>query len=94
MNDKVLAAMEQLETDTEITIGQKYDPAMGIVSQEMADVYFEALVLHNMVHWNQSREEAESIQRQNLGYYAGYCGGETQDRVNQLFCTVHPTFGG
>lgn len=75
-----------------ITIGDKYGPAMSINSVADADAYFERCVAHTM-SFGKSREEAESIERQNLGYYAGYCDNETRQRVERLFRCAHPIFG-
>lgn len=75
-----------------ITIGDKYGPAMEIADQIEADAYFERCVAHTMT-FGRSREEAESIERQNLGYYAGYYRDETRARVEKLFQCSHPVFG-
>ena len=75
-----------------ITIGDKYGPAMEITDQDNADKYFEACVEHNMRHGN-PREKAESIERQNLGYFAGYYDHKTRERVERLFRCSHPVFG-
>ena len=75
-----------------ITIGEKYRPAMEITDQVEADAYFEMCVEHTM-RLGKSRQEAEKIERSNLGYYAGYYDHETMARVNRLFHTQHPIFG-
>jgi len=75
-----------------ITIGDKYDPAMKITEQANADAYFERLVQHCMSH-GKTRSEAEQIERSNLGYYAGYYDMETRVRVEKLFKCAHPFFG-
>ncbi len=75
-----------------ITIGDKYGPAMKMTEQDEAQAYFELLVSHCMSH-DKTRKEAESIERENLGYYAGYCDDETRRRVEQLFGCAHPVFG-
>jgi len=76
------------------TIGELYNPAMKMTDQAEADVYFARLVEHHvMVDPKLTREEAESIQRQNLGYYAGYYDVETRERVERLFVCAHPVFG-
>jgi hypothetical protein len=79
--------------------GQKYGPAMEIVSQWEADAYFDALVDHQM-RWSaryrplrQTREEAENHERSNLGYYSGYYSHDVRARVERLFRCVHPMFG-
>ena len=75
-----------------ITKGNKYQPAMRITDLEDAAEYFEACVEHCM-RWGHTREEAESIERSNLGYYAGYYDSETRARVERLFNCAHPVFG-
>ena len=40
-----------------------------------------------------SREEAENIERCNLGYWGGYYDLETRLRVERLFRCEHPFFG-
>lgn len=77
-----------------VTIGDKYNPAMDVQTVEEAQAYFELCVEHTMrVNPDVDREEAEGIERSNLGYYAGYFGSEAQARVNRLFNTQHPIFG-
>jgi hypothetical protein len=77
----------------QITIGDKYGPAMEMTEQSDADAYWEKCVRHSM-SFGTSREEAESIERQNLGYYAGYYSHEARARVERLFRCAHPVFGG
>lgn len=76
----------------EATLRQKYGPAMRITDQEAADLYFEELVQQNM-GWGHTREEAEKIERSNLGYWAGYYDNDTRRRVEKLFRCEHPVFG-
>jgi hypothetical protein len=79
----------------DITIGQKYDPAMKITDQSEADAYFEKCVTHNM-SFGRARDTAEAIERENIGYYAGYYDDATQRRVERLFrCKIHdlPRYG-
>ena len=77
---------------SEMTYGEKYNPAMKITDQAEADEYFEKCVLHTM-SYGKTREEAESIEKDNLGYYAGYYNDETRERVERLFMCEHPVFG-
>lgn len=74
------------------TYEEKYDPAMAITDQAEADGYFERLVQHNM-SFGTMREEAEGIERANLGYWAGYYSHATRERVERLFRCAHPFFG-
>lgn len=77
-----------------MTIGEAYGPAMKITDQAEANKYFEFLVADCMkVRPQLTREEAESIQRTNLGYYAGYYDEETRARVEALYSCQHPYFG-
>lgn len=76
-----------------MTIGEKYDPAMQITEQAEADAYFQLCVDHSMTYHRKTREEAEALERTNLGYYAGYGSNETRSRVERLFRCSHPVFG-
>lgn len=76
----------------QISIGDKYDPAMKITNQAEANAYFERCVQHTM-SFGTDRQEAERIERANLGYYAGYSSEETRRRVERLFSCAHPIFG-
>ena len=76
-----------------MTIGEKYDPAMKITDQAEADAYFQLCVDHSMTYHRKTREEAEALERTNLGYYAGYGSSETRERVERLFRCSHPAFG-
>lgn len=75
-----------------MTAGEKYGPAMKMTDHAEADSHFEKCVVHTM-SFGHSREEAERIERQNLGYYAGYYDDETRARVERLFHCSHPIFG-
>lgn len=74
------------------TLGEKYEPAMRIEGQREADEYFEVLVEHAL-RAGITRDEAEAIERQNLGYFAGYYGADVRARVERLFRCAHPVFG-
>jgi hypothetical protein len=76
----------------EITIGDKYGPAMKITNPTDAASYFEICVRHTM-SFGSTRADAERIERSNLGYYAGYYDSETRMRVDRLFACAHPVFG-
>jgi hypothetical protein len=76
-----------------MTIGEKYGPAMKITDPKEAAVYWEACVQHTMKYGNVSRKEAESIERQNFGYFAGYYDTATRERVERLFGSPHPIIG-
>ena len=78
--------------NSNITIGEKYRPAMEMKDQVTAAAYFLQCVEHCM-SFGKSREEAEAIERSNLGYFAGYYDHETRARVEHLFHCQHPIFG-
>lgn len=88
-----LTVLEEIFKKEDVTIGQLYKPAMEIHSQDMADWYFAHLVERQMVRYGRTQEEAEAIERQNLGYFAGYYDIETERRVEKLFGACHPIFG-
>lgn len=75
-----------------ITIGDKYSPAMEMTDPKVAAEYFERCVQHTMA-WGKSREEAVRVEKINFGYYAGYYSNETRARVEKLFLCEHPVFG-
>jgi hypothetical protein len=77
---------------SQITIGDKYGPAMTMTDPAEAAAYFEQCVQHTMT-FGADRQEAERIERINLGYYAGYYDNETRQRVEKLFACAHPIFG-
>lgn len=77
----------------QVSIAQKYGPAMAIEDQDEADAYFEKCVEHMMRAGEYTRAKAEEIERSNLGYYAGYHSTEVRRRVERLFRCAHPVFG-
>ena len=80
--------------DPAVTFGEKYEPAMKMESAAAAAHYFELCVEHTMiVRPTDDRALAESIERQNLGYYASYYDHATRERVERLFSCEHPIFG-
>lgn len=85
--------LPNLPLPTKISIGEKYGPAMTITDQAEADAYFAACVEHAMHAFGKEREEAEKVERVNLGYYAGYYDNETRARVERLYRCAHPVFG-
>ena len=72
---------------------QIYMVAMKITEPEDAKQYFEALVENCVKISGKSREECISIQKSNLGYFAGYYTDDTRERVERLFDCEHPFFG-
>jgi hypothetical protein len=80
------------ELPMEITLGDKYDPAMTVQTPEEAKACFDRLVEHTM-RYGRPREEAERVERQNIGYWTGYQDAKTRERVLRLFKATHPVFG-
>lgn len=74
------------------TFVEKYDPVALIKTHEEARKYFEACVAHT-VSWGQTPQEAEVIERLNIGYWAGYFDEVTYHRILRLFRVTHPLFG-
>jgi hypothetical protein len=75
-----------------ITIGEKYKPIIGMTDKTEAMKYFEECVAHTM-SFGKTREEAEEVERCNIGYFAGYYDQATRERVEELFDCQHPVFG-
>lgn len=77
-----------------MTFGERYGPAMEVTTREEAAEYFNLCVERAMrVNPKLSREEAQAMERSNIGYWTGYYGGETAHRVRQLYEFGHPIFG-
>ena len=81
-----------MDFNKETTHGDKYHPACRMTDPAEADAWFEKCVQHTM-SFGKTREEAEQIERSNLGYFAGYYDNETRERVERLFKCAHPIFG-
>lgn len=77
----------------DMTIEQCYDPAMEITDPEEAKEYLEALIERSVKYFDNSREEAQRIEKMNLGYYCGYASVETMIRVHELFDCEHYILG-
>lgn len=76
------------------TYAETLGPAMEITDPDHARSYFDALVRFHLARGHcSSREQAEVLVRQNLGYYAGYYSHEARERVERLFSCEHPVFG-
>ena len=79
-----------------ISIHDKYHPALKITAQPEADGYFQECVEHCMSH-GKEQAEAQRIERINLAFYAAYAplleSDETRARVEKLFACAHPIFG-
>ena len=77
-----------------ISWGDKYGAAMKIVCPAKAKEYLEACIEHNMrLTPGRTREQAEDIERSNIGYWTGYYDAETAQQVFKAFGVTHPVFG-
>jgi hypothetical protein len=78
-----------------MTIGQKYTNLLASVqTSEQAKAYFEACVKHSMtIDIGLCREDAEAMERSNIGYVAGYFSQEEAARIHKLFGFGHPILG-
>ena len=85
--------MSKLRWPKKTTFGEQLRPAMTITDPDEATQYLKDLVEWSMTYHGSSEEEALSIHKSNLGYFAGYYDAETIQRVNKLFNTEHPIFG-
>lgn len=81
------------EFPKDITVQEKYDGAIKIITEEDADKYFVGCVLHTRKYSGVSVEQAIIIEKNNIGYYAGYYDRNTRIRVEDLYDTQHPIFG-
>jgi len=81
-----------MKTETKDSGADVYGPAMMITDRAEAGRYFGDLVRRAMSSGH-SAKKARQIVRDNLGYYAGYYGNETRERVERLFNCEHPIFG-
>ncbi len=68
-------------------------PAMEITTKTEAAAYLAGYVDSIMTNKGISVEEATSIAKSNLSYYAGYYDSEVRRRVERLFECKHPVFG-
>lgn len=76
-----------------MNLTEVYGPAIDVKDEAGADEFFERLVTRHMHETGHSREQAEAIQRHNLGYYLGYFDTATRARLEPLFKCKHPIFG-
>lgn len=75
-----------------LTIGEKYNKISEIKTKEEAKEYFNICVEHTML-FEKTKEEAEKIEKYNIGYYSGYFDDNTRQRILKLFECSHPIFG-
>lgn len=67
---------------------------MEVTDQTQADRMLLALVRERLTeHPEMDCDAAFTLERTNLGYFAGYYDAETRLRVERLFDCAHPIFG-
>lgn len=77
-----------------ISCSDKYTPSFKITTKENADEYFASCVEHTMrLSPDMSEEKAIEIEKNNIGYFAGYTDNETRARIENLFGCEHPILG-
>ena len=77
-----------------ITFGTKYgDLVPSAKTREEALAIYEACVEHCMRCRPCGREEAEKIEKFNIGYWTGYFSDAECIRVQELYQLPHPYFG-
>ena len=76
-----------------MTYSDLYGPLSEIRTKQQADEYFEFLVSWRTKEFSMPRDEAERIERNNVGYWTGYLDEATARRVMELFQVEHPFFG-
>ena len=76
-----------------MSLTERYGASLSITEKASAANYFEWLVTTAMAERGLPRQQAEELERHNLGYYAGYGTHEQRVRVERLFGAVHPCFG-
>jgi hypothetical protein len=81
------------ELPNDITWGDKYGQAMLLFSRTQAEAYLAACVRHTCRLTGQSYAEAETVEKSNIAYWAGYYEHETRLRVEELFQCEHPILG-
>ena len=66
---------------------------MAASTKEQASEILERAVQINMADSCNGRNEAERIERSNIGYFAGYYDSSTRETVEELFDCQRPVFG-
>ena len=71
--------------------------AMEITDPEEARLYLKGYIkyIQKAINKDPSRkgENAESIAKRNIGYFAGYYDNKVRERVERLYNCAHPIFG-
>jgi hypothetical protein len=79
-----------------MTYGETYGRAVEIAlhgSKEEAEEWFAALVERNVRLTGVTRDQAEYVERTNIGYWAGYYDESARRAVASVYGAIHPIFG-
>jgi len=86
--------MGKIVLPDKMTIGECYGRCTEIVDHNQANEYFIALVERNLrICPEHDLDTAIKVEKDNIGYFAGYCDSETALRMELLFNTIHPILG-
>ena len=81
-------------TQDGLTYGDILGPAMKAQTKAEADDFRAQYMAYIMrMEPDMTVERARQVVQQNIGYYSGYYGKETSQRVLDLYMTAHPVFG-
>ena len=78
----------------EVKYEQKYSECARSLNKAEASMWMECIVEHTrLLRPELSYEEALTIEKENVGYYSGYCAHDVADRIMELYDCEHPFFG-
>jgi hypothetical protein len=77
------------------TYQEQFTAALRCETKEQADIWMSDEIQFYLDNYPEvtSPEQAATVIMANIGYYAGYYGPETQQKIYDLFGAVHPIFG-
>ena len=78
------------------TFGELFNLALKLAKENKSEAqeWFKEYVQYIMTENNSNnRDEAVSIAKSNLGYFAGYYDAETCDLIYKTYQCSHPIFG-
>ena len=82
----------------DITLSEKYGPALKAQTKEEADAYLQLCIHHNLDVCEKdgverTYDEAEQIEKDNIAYWAGYYSRDDMKRMEELYGAKHPVLG-
>ena len=77
------------------TFGDLFNLALKLAKENKSEAleWFKEYVQYIMTTNNSTSDEAVSIAKSNLGYFAGYYNAETCDLIYKTYQCSHPIFG-